>query len=293
LCLRKNGNNPLNSVMNSHPDPLTSEFDESSHPLLWKTALVAELSAFQCRNSQVALIIPIWNEGKNIVHQLERIRDAAVNIDIILCDTRSTDGSTSKQRLRGLGVRTLLVTDQIGLGTALRLGIGYALDEGYEGVITMDGNGKDGVHSIPQFQLQLANGYDFIQGSRFIAGGENRHTPLDRYLGIRLFIVPLIRIATGYPYTDVTNGFKGMSSKFLRDSRVQPLRPIFQHFNLQFFLNYIAPRLEFKVLEIPVSRNYPTKGPTPTKIIGVKRKLLLVRQLFETIIGWYNCRETS
>ena len=267
--------------------------DERIHPILSSLGLTTELTEFYSRESNIALIIPIWNEGNTVIQQLEKIREGAFNVDLILCDSGSTDGTAKKERLKRLRVRTLLVTDQIGLGTALRLGIGYALDEGYEGVITMDGNGKDGVFSIPQFQTQLAKGYDFVQGSRFIYGSENRNTPLDRYLGIRFVIVPLLRVVSGFHYTDVTNGFKGMSSKFLRDSRVQPLRPIFKHFNLQFFLNYIAPRLGFNVIEIPVSRIYPKEGPTPTKIIGLRKRLLLVRELLETVFGFYNCKDTK
>ncbi len=244
---------------------------------------------FRHRQSRYAVIIPIWNEGQIIVDQLQRMRDAEIQTDIILCDGGSIDGSTDKVRLKLLGVRTLLVTDQIGLGSALRLGIGFAMDEGYEGVITIDGNGKDGVESIRDFEDCLSNGCDFVQGSRFMIGGKSDNTPLDRYLGIRLLIVPLMRFASGYRYTDPTNGFKGMSRKLLLDSRVQPLRPTFDHFNLQFYLNYIAPRLGFNVTEIPVSRIYPKDGPTPTKIVGIRKKMLLLKQLIETAFGRYDC----
>lgn len=261
-------------------------YDQQSVP-----GLATEVSTFRPRRSRYAVIIPVWNEGQIIVDQLQRMRDAGIQADVILCDGGSSDGSTGKERLELLGVRTLLVTDQIGLGTALRLGFGYALDQGYDGVVTLDGNGKDGVESIPEFEARLSNGYDFVQGSRFMVGGKNRNTPLDRYLGIRFLIAPLIRIASGFRYTDPTNGFKGMSRKFLLDSRVQPLRPIFQEFNLQFYLNYTAARLGFKVTEIPVSRIYPKGARTPTKIVGVRKKLLLLRQLLETVSGRYDCRQ--
>lgn len=251
--------------------------------------LATDICAFRHRKTRFAVIIPIWNEGQIIIDQLYRMGKAACNVDIILCDGGSRDGSTDRERLEFLGVRTLLVTDQIGLGTALRLGIAYALDEGYDGVITIDGNGKDGVESIPEFEARLSNGYDFVQGSRFMVGGKYRNTPWDRYLGIRFLIAPLMRFTSGFRYTDPTNGFKGMSRNFLLDSRVQPLRPVFQHFNLQFYLNYIAPRLGFKVTEIPVSRIYPQDGPTPTKIVGVRKKILLLKQLFATCCGRYDC----
>lgn len=84
-------------------------------------------------------------------------------------------------------------------------------------MITIDGNGKDGVESIPRFVELLNDGYDFIQGSRFVAGGKFENTPLDRYLGIRLFIAPLMSFASGFRFTDPTNGFKGLSRELLSD----------------------------------------------------------------------------
>jgi len=279
---------PESLVNHSMPESLACSTCCDQQSML---GLATEVSVFQPRRSRYAVIIPIWNEGQVIVDQLQRMRDARIEAEIILCDGGSSDGSTGKKRLELLGVRTLLVTDQIGLGTALRLGICYALDQGYDGVVTIDGNGKDGVESIPNFEALLSSGYDFVQGSRFMVGGKNRNTPVDRYLGIQFLIAPLMRIASGFHYTDPTNGFKGISRKFLLDQRVQPLRPIFQEFNLQFYLNYTAARLGFNVTEIPVSRIYPKGMPTPTKIVGVRKKLLLLRQFLETVSGRYDCRQ--
>ncbi|MEZ5392932.1 MAG: hypothetical protein R2724_08660 [Bryobacterales bacterium] len=94
--------------------------------------------------------------------------------DIIIADGDSSDGSTEEGFLRSCGVRTLLVTRERGLGTALRMGFDYALAQGYEGVVTVDGNGKDGVGAIPEFLRLLDQGYDFIQGSRFVRGVRTR-----------------------------------------------------------------------------------------------------------------------
>ncbi len=241
----------------------------------------------QC-NSRIAVIIPIWNEGAAILDQLRRMQDASLHLDIVLCDGNSSDGSTSVSRLKGLGVRTLLVTDQVGLGTALRLGFCYAMDHGYEGVIALDGNGKDGVEAISVFGECLVKGFDLVQGSRFMTGGRHSNTPWERYIGIRLLIAPAMSMAAGFRYTDPTNGFKGLSRRFLLDDSVQPLRPVFQQFNLQFYLNYIAPRLGFRVTEIPVSRVYPKGVSTPTKIVGIRAKWRLLRQFFGVIFGRYN-----
>jgi dolichol-phosphate mannosyltransferase len=238
--------------------------------------------------TKYAVLIPVLNQGHTLLPQLERMQAAGCPADVILSDGGSQDGSTEPELLTQLGVRSLLVTDERGLGSALRHGVAYALQQGYQGVITIDGNGKDGVEAIPRFVKLLDEGLDLVQGSRFVAGGTSDNTPMDRYLGIRWCIVPLIRVASGFRYTDPTNGFKGLSRALLRDSRMGVLRTELSGFNFQFYLNYRAPMLGFKVVEVPVARVYPKLGPTPTKIVGLRSRVNLLVEFLKTILGFYN-----
>lgn len=240
------------------------------------------------RCTKHAVLIPVLNEGQTILGQLKRMRDGNCPADVILSDGGSQDGSTELKRLAQLGVRSLLVTSQPGLGAALRHGIRYALEQGYEGVITIDGNGKDGVEAIPRFVELLDEGYDFVQGSRFVAGGACQNTPLDRYFGIRWIIAPLMTFASGFRFTDPTNGCKGLSRALLNDPRMDLMRAELSSYNFQFYLNYRSPLLGFRVVEVPVSRVYPKLGPTPTKIVGLRHRTKLVAEFLRTIMGFYN-----
>lgn len=240
------------------------------------------------RRSRYAIVIPIMNEGDAILGQLQRMQAAKLKPDIILADGGSSDGSTEPERLNALGVRTLLSVRKPGLGRALQNGFAYAVQQNYEGVISVDGNGKDGVHAVPQFENLLETGYHLIQGSRFLDGSECRNTPIDRYLGIRCVIAPALSISSGFRYTDPTNGFKGISRQLLLDDRIQLFRPVLSDFNFQFFLNWKTPKLGHRVVETAVSRVYPNHGPTPTKIHGLRPRLRLLSQLFATILGRYD-----
>lgn len=251
---------------------------------------VSSVAELRSRSSKYAVLIPVLNEGETILAQLARMQAAACPADVILSDGGSQDGSTELERLASLGVRSLLVTSQRGLGAALRHGIRYSLEQGYEGVITIDGNGKDGVEAIARFVELLDKGVDFVQGSRFLVGGKCENTPLDRYLGIRSFIAPLISFASGFHFTDPTNGFKGLSRRLLADAQLALLRDELSSFNFQFYLNYRAPLLGFRVVEIPVSRVYPKTGPTPTKIVGMRHRIKLIAEFLRTILGLYNPR---
>ena len=153
---------------------------------------------FAPKNSDYCLLIPIINEGQRIAAQLQRAKAAGVDqlADIILCDGGSTDGSMDADKLTAQGVNTLLVKTGAGKqGAQLRMGIHYALQRGYAGVLTVDGNNKDSVESVPLFIEKLQSGYDLVQGSRFIKGGVAKNTPKSRWLAVRFIHAPVISLA--------------------------------------------------------------------------------------------------
>ena len=175
-----------------------------------------EVYEFAPRSNRYCLCIPIINEGQRIIAQLEKMRRQNLGqiIDIIICDGGSSDGSTQHNRLKSFGVNTLLVKTSEGkLSAQLRMGYWWALQRGYEGIITIDGNGKDSVESVPLFIEKLDKGYDLIQGSRFIKGGAAVNTPVSRYLALRLVHAPIISLAARFHFTDTTNGYRGYSRR--------------------------------------------------------------------------------
>jgi len=186
-------------------------------------------------------------------------------------------------------VRALLVKTGPGkLSAQMRMLLDWAVNEGYEGFVFIDGNGKDGVEAIPSFFAALDEGFDYVQGSRYIPGGEEINTPWDRKIGVALLHAPLISLAAGFRYTDTTNGFRAVSRRVVLDERVQPFRDIFDTYNLHYYLSVRIPRLGFRVRELPVRRAYPDKGPTPSKISGVSAKLYIIRLLLKAVFGCYN-----
>ena len=231
----------------------------------------------------------VLNENGRLHRQLGRMRDVVGLPDVLIADGGSDDGSVDPDQLGERGVSTLLIKTGPGaLSAQMRMLFAFALDEGYEGVITMDGNGKDGVEAIPEFVAALTEGYDFVQGSRYVPGGVHRNTPLDRKLGVRFLHAPLLSLAARFRYTDTTNGFRAFSAGFLADARVDLFRDVFSSYNLHYYLSVKAPRLGFRVNEIPVRREYPDDGPPPTKISGLKGKLGIMGELLGAVTGAYD-----
>lgn len=249
-----------------------------------------ECTEYAAKNGDYVVLIPIINEGNRIHKELFRAKRAKISdyADIVVCDGGSTDGCTDEKKLQKLGVNTLLTKQDVGKqGAQLRMGIWWALHRGYKGIITVDGNNKDSIEDVPRFIEKLEEGYDFVQGSRFVKGGRAIRTPFIRLMSIKLIHAPMISLTAHYRFTDTTNAYRGYSTRYLKDERVQPLRDIFSTYELLAYLSVRATQIGMRVCEIPVTRVYPRARKIPTKISFFKGNGELLRILVKNAMGAY------
>ena len=252
-----------------------------------------ECIEYQKKEKNYVVLIPIINEGERIEKELKRAlrNNVQAYADIVICDGGSTDGCTEEKKLRACRVNTLLVKQDKGKqGAQLRMGIWWALERGYEGIITIDGNNKDSIEDVPRFIEKLKEGYDLVQGSRFISGGKAINTPFIRTLSVKLIHAPIISLTAHKRFTDTTNAYRAYSKKYLTDERVKPLREIFMTYELLAYLSVRATQIGLKACEIPVTRAYPKKGKTPTKISFFKGNSELMKILIKNAFGEYKPR---
>ena len=111
---------------------------------------------------------------------------------------------------------------------------------------------------------------------------------VERLLGIKLLHAPLISLASGFRYTDTTNGFRAYSRRLLVDPRIAPFREVFSQYELHYYLAIRAAQLGFRVTETPVCREYPAHGGVPTKIHGWRGNALVLRTLWAACRGKFN-----
>ena len=245
-----------------------------------------EVDEYTPKKTKYCLCIPIINESGRIQPELKRAKKTGIDklVDIIICDGGSTDGCTESELLKSFGVNTLLTKRDIGKqGAQLRMGFYWALQRGYEGIITIDGNNKDSIESVSLFIVKLDEGCDFIQGSRFIKGGKAINTPLVRHFAIKYFHAPIISLIAKHKFTDTTSAFRGHSKRYLEHPMVQPFRDVFMTYELLAYLSVRATQLGLKACEVPVTRAYPKNEKVPTKISLVKGNWNLFKILFKTM----------
>ena len=251
---------------------------------------------FNEKSKDYCVLIPIINEKGLIEKELERAFEAGIYnfADIIICDGGSTDGCSESDFLKQYKVNTLLIKEDKGKqGAQLRMGFSWAIRRGYKGFITIDGNNKDSIEDIPCFIRKLQEGYAFVQGSRFVEGGKAVNTPISRTIAVRLIHAPVISLTAHKRYTDTTNAYRGYSSEYITDPRVDIFRDIFDTYELLAYLSVRADQLKMMTCEIPVTRAYPKTGKTPTKIHGFKGNWLLFKILMLNAFGKYKPKKVK
>lgn len=244
---------------------------------------------FNPRKTKFALVIPVINEGFRIIEQLRKIDEENLNIDIVIADGGTTDESASFFKSGRSNLRTLLTKHGPGrLSAQLRMAFHYCTSQGYEAVITMDGNDKDGARGISRISAALEDGFDFVQGSRFRKGGLASNTPFLRYFAIRFIHAPLTSLAAGYWFTDTTNGFRGHRIQALESKEISIYRDVFEGYELLAYLPIRISRSGYRVCEVPVSRMYPKSQEIPTKIHGARSLLRILQILLRSAKGSFN-----
>jgi len=243
------------------------------------------------RTRDHCIVIPVINEGERIGRLLQRMSDLGIadRADILIVDGGSTDGSLDVERLDAHRVAGLIRKTGPGkLSAQLLCAYAFALDQDYEGVVTIDGNDKDDPDAIPAFIEALEGGYDFVQASRYVPGGVGENTPWARELAIRLVHAPALSWASGFDWTDTTQGFRAYSRRLLADDRMAIFRPEFRDYELLAYMNYRAPRLGFRCVELPTARRYPKGQKAPTKIKPLRGELALLKTLIDVCRGRFN-----
>jgi glycosyltransferase involved in cell wall biosynthesis len=244
---------------------------------------------FADKRHKYAVAVFCINEGERVRAQLARMAPLADLADIIVADGGSTDASLDRRTLGDFHLRALLVKKDTGrLSAQMRMAMAYVIEEGYAGLVVIDGNGKDDVSAIPRFLELLEEGYDHVQGSRYIRGGKGVNTPVARHIGVKLLHAPLVSAAAHRRYTDTTNGFRAYSRKLLTDMRVSPLRDAFLGYELHYYLAIRAARLGFRIVETPVTRAYPKDGAIPTKITGMRGNIEVLKTLASVMRGEFD-----
>ena len=205
-------------------------------------------------------IIPVYNEIGKIGKVLARFTNPAVD-EICLVADCPTETLLQEIEIAGreinIPIHIIKNSQRKGVGYAIREGIKYALDNGYDIIVVMAGNDKDDPREIPRLLNPIVNeGCDYVQGSRFLPGGRRVKNPLLR--GIFSRVYPFIwTLFTDIRCTDVTNGFRAYKAGIFDDERLDIWQGWLDGYGLEYYIHYKVLTLGYRTKEVPVSKVYP------------------------------------
>ena len=205
-----------------------------------------------------------FNEGAKINRVISKYNDYAC-YDLLIIDDGSTDGSLSNTP-KNIPVTVIRNETTTGAGHCIRQIFEYARRKGYIAVFFASGNDKDDPQDIPKLKHAIEEGYDFIQGSRYLQGGSYGAMPAYRKITTRFVHPFLFSLITGRRITDSTNGFRAVRLSLLDDPRLDINQDWLNHYELEPYMFYKAITLGYKVTEVPVKKIYPPKEEGYTKM---------------------------
>lgn len=201
---------------------------------------------------QAIAVIPTYNERENLPLLVEKIQACAGDVDILIVDDNSPDGTgkiaedLSRKNARGLFV--LHREKKEGLGKAYVAGFRYALEKDYDIIVQMDADLSHDPSYLPLLLEQIRN-CDLVTGSRYLHGISVVNWDLKRLILSKAATL-YVRLITRMPLTDATTGFKCWRRKTLE---AIGLGETFSNgYLFQIETTYRARRMGFNVVEVPI-----------------------------------------
>jgi len=152
---------------------------------------------------RVLIIVPAWNEERNVGHTVAEIRAARPDYDVIVIDDGSTDQTASVARRAGAVV--IQLPFNLGVGGAMRTGFTYAQRHGYRRAIQVDADGQHNPSDIAVV-LDGLDRADISIGARFADVGDYEVRGPRRWAMI--FLARVLSAVAKTRLTDATSGFR-------------------------------------------------------------------------------------
>ena len=228
-------------------------------------------------------IVPIYNEFdelQNLINKIQKISQNNNDIDFLLVDNGSNDGSS--KIIENSDIKFIKLDKNYGVGFALIQGLKYSLKNQYELTLHIAGNGKMNPAEIRNFidKIEIEK-YDFVNGSRFLIKENYKTNPRFRIFAIKLLSI-FISILYQKKLTDVTCGFRAFKNSIFKNG--------YDFFNKEKFYTYryeyysygkILNNKKLKICEIPVEMKYKKKNYS---------KIRPIVDWFPIILGYLEAR---
>ncbi len=228
------------------------------------------------------VIIPTYNERESLPVQIAGVRNHAPNVDILVADDNSPDGTgewADAQAEADSHVHVLHRTAKEGLGAAYRAGFAWGLERGYEVLVEMDADGSHQARQLPDLLAKVGEGrgeYDLVIGSRWVPGGTVVNWPASRKM-LSVWANRYVRLVLGIPVRDATAGYRAYTAATLKAINLDDVDS--QGYGFQVDMTLRAIREGATVTEVPIEFVERVQGVS--KMSGS-----IVREAFLKVFLW-------
>lgn len=223
----------------------------------------------------ILVIIPAYNEAKNIGRVIQDISNTYPEYDILVINDGSTDETF--QVAKSAGAKVISHPFNVGYGAALQTGYKYALLHNYQYLVQLDADGQHKIEYIGAIINELkSNKVDVIICSRYVSNSMYKTTILKK-LGNKIFSF-LIFVLTGEKIKDTTSGFQGLNCKIL-NFYAKDIFP-FDYPDADVIISTL--RSGYKVKEIPVEMEPSLRSSSIHR--GIKPLYYVFKMLFSILV---------
>lgn len=209
-----------------------------------------------------------YNEEASIVNTIQKIKQAAPDCQIAVINDGSIDRTA--QLSRECGVSLIDLPFNLGIGGAMQTGLKLAIDQGYDIIVRMDGDGQHPPEQIPNLIAPIINGEaDIVVGTRFLGDSGPHKVSIPRRLGIIYFSF-LATLFSGRKVTDATCSYQAINlpAAIFLDRNMEQDHPEVDGWIL-------LGRAGFRVKEIPM--NIPPRQAGVSSINTLRSIYFLVK----------------
>ena len=228
------------------------------------------------------VVIPTYNEASGIRIILDKTLDQSPNLDILVVDDGSPDGTADivrEMEFFGKRIHLLERRGKLGLGSAYKAGFAWAKEHEFDAVLEMDADLSHDPNDIPRLLASLNAGADAAVGSRYIGGVRVINWPEHRLM-LSAFASKFVRFVTGLPLTDATSGFKAMRIDAINAIPESSFKA--QGYGFQVELHHALWKSGANIVEVPIifteRRNGQTKMSVGIAFEAFARVLQLSRR---------------
>jgi dolichol-phosphate mannosyltransferase len=200
----------------------------------------------------VLVVIPTYNERDNLTPILRRLHDALPDVDALVVDDGSPDGTgdlADKLAAEDKRVHVMHRTEKAGLGAAYVAGFRWGLERDYATIVEMDADGSHAPEDLPRI-LDALGDADLVLGSRYVPGGSVVNWPKRREFlsrGANLYS----RLALGGKITEYTSGFRAYRRQVLEKLALEEIASAGYCFQID--LAWRTLRAGFEIVEVPIT----------------------------------------